>query len=182
MRLLLSMLVSDRDLLMLVPLLKARQFRARPGRTVNLCKACQCSRHLWAGLGLALAWLWLDLAGFLLGFWLDLGAGFGADFSFSLDSRMHKNLNFCSFSHFYHMFTSFAVLIRSETTSGQVPGWVESHVHPLRSQMFDFTVARALYIFFLACALCASFLGSRTLPLLGLPRTSYDLLGPPRTS
>ena len=79
-----------------------------------------------AGFGLALAWLWLDFTRVLAGFGLDL-VGFQLLLGFQDASSISL---VAAFLHFWHILTSFAVLIRSETTFGQVPGWVESHGHP----------------------------------------------------
>ena len=76
-----------------------------------------------------------------------------------------------------------AILIWSEGAFGQVLELGRVPRSPIARWTIDFQVAHALYSFFLACALGANFLGSRTLPLggfLGLPMTSQDLLGLPR--
>ena len=76
-----------------------------------------------------LAWLRLDLGLILVGFFVGFGLDLGWISASTLDSRMHTNFTFCSFLHFHHIFTSCAILIRSEAIFGHVPGRGESHVH-----------------------------------------------------
>ena len=83
-------------------------------------------QHSLAGFGSASAGIWLDVCYAFGWIW----SGFGRISASYLDSRMHTNFTRCSFLHFYHILASSAILIISETTSGHVPGWVESHVHP----------------------------------------------------
>ena len=92
-----------------------------------------------------MAWLWLDfiwlhLAGFgfglavagfgliLLGFWAGFGAGTGW-ISASTWILGCIRIALVSVSHVYHILTSFAILILSETALGHVSRWLQSHVH-----------------------------------------------------
>ena len=108
-------------------------------------------------------------------------AGFGS-IPLRFDLEMHKSFTCCSFftllPHFNFISHLDQVRDRVWTSSrlARVPRFTPSSLDD------GFSGRPCTLQLAVACALCANFLGSRTLPFLRPPRTSYDLLGPPRTS